>query len=65
MRVGIIGVGQIGTSVGRRIIGAGHEVSLYDVRAEAMRELESLGARVCASPAELAAGSELICVAVL
>ena len=65
MRVGIIGVGQIGTSVGRRMLGAGHEVSIYDVRAEAMRELESRGARVCASPADLAAGCELICLAVL
>ena len=65
MRVGVVGAGQIGSRVGSRILRAGHSLAVFDVDAGAARALEPEGARVCASPAEVAADSELVCLAVL
>jgi 3-hydroxyisobutyrate dehydrogenase-like beta-hydroxyacid dehydrogenase len=42
-RIGIIGVGLVGTAVAERLLCAGFKVTGYDVRPEQMRALEQLG----------------------
>lgn len=58
--VGIIGVGAMGSAVARRLLDCGHPVSVRDIRPEAEAPLERAGARICASPAALAAGCDVV-----
>jgi 3-hydroxyisobutyrate dehydrogenase-like beta-hydroxyacid dehydrogenase len=60
MRVGVLGLGVIGRPIAERLVGAGFEVAVFDVRDEPMAILRQEGAIACASPAEAAARSELI-----
>jgi len=53
--VGVVGVGQMGMAVARRLLERGYVVRTRDIRAEADAEAREVGATVCDSPAELAA----------
>ena len=59
-RVGVIGLGIIGKPIAGRLLTAGFHVAVYDVRNEPVAELTTAGATACASPAEVAAHSDLI-----
>ena len=48
--VGLIGVGNMGAGMSRNILKAGHELTVYDIRPEAMEALVQEGARAAASP---------------
>ena len=65
LRSGVIGLGKIGMPMARRVLGKGFPLAVRDVRAEAMESLAEGGARACASPAEVARHSDVICVVVL
>lgn len=58
--VGVIGLGVIGKPIAERLVKAGYGVSVFDVRAEPVAALQSLGATACAAPAEVAKRSEII-----
>ena len=58
MRVGFVGAGLMGTPMVRRLIGAGHDVTVSSRRPD---RLAGEGWRVVASPAEAAAGAEVLC----
>lgn len=58
--VGVIGLGALGLPVSQRFVEAGCRTAVFDVRPEPVRELAALGALACASPAEVAAGSDII-----
>jgi len=60
LRVGVLGLGVIGKPIAVRLTSAGFEVSVFDVREEPMVELRREGAVTCASPAAVAARSEMI-----
>ena len=60
MRVGFIGLGRMGGGMARRLLGAGHELCVFDVVAAQTAPFEAAGARVAKSIAELAAGSEIV-----
>lgn len=60
MRIGFIGIGAMGTPLVRHLLAAGHTVGVFSRRADAARPLVALGATHHASPAELAARSELL-----
>jgi len=60
MRVGVLGLGVIGQPIAARLVKAGFEVAVFDVRDEPMAALRREGAVPCASPAAVAARSELI-----
>lgn len=62
MRVGYLGVGQMGQPMAGKFVDAGHEVWIHDVRQEAMRPLVERGARPTRSPAELADRCETVFV---
>jgi 3-hydroxyisobutyrate dehydrogenase len=57
--VGFIGLGNMGGAMARNIGQAGYALVVHDVRAEAARRLAEAGARVAASPAEVARQSEV------
>jgi 3-hydroxyisobutyrate dehydrogenase len=65
LHVGFIGLGIQGTPMARRIIDAGYPVTLCDRRAASLEPFEGTPAKVAASPAELAATSDLVCVCVV
>ncbi|NBC36632.1 NAD-binding protein [Novosphingobium sp. FSY-8] len=60
MRVGVIGVGVMGSAIARRLIACGADVALFDLSDAAMAPLVALGARACASPAQAAAGMDAV-----
>ena len=60
MRVGFIGLGRMGQGMARRILDAGHDLTVFDVVASATAPFADAGARVASSVADLAAGSEVV-----
>ncbi len=60
MKVGFIGLGVMGRPMALHLLEAGHELSVYARRAEAAQPLVDAGAKACASPAEVAAASEMV-----
>ncbi|MER7687196.1 NAD(P)-dependent oxidoreductase [Streptomyces sp. NPDC097610] len=64
-RVGFIGLGSQGGPMARRIAESGIPTTLWARRAEALAEFRDTGAATAASPADLAAAVDLVCVCVL
>jgi 3-hydroxyisobutyrate dehydrogenase-like beta-hydroxyacid dehydrogenase len=60
MNVGFIGVGRMGKGMARRILGAGHELAVYDIVPEASAEFATAGARVATSVADLCKGRDVV-----
>jgi len=63
-RVGLIGVGRMGEPMARHWLRAGFPVATYDPRRDAARELVALGATSEATPAAVAARSDVTIVLV-
>lgn len=63
MRVGIVGTGMLGGAVALRLLGRGHEVSVYNRTPSKTAGAASRGARAAATPAE-AADADAVIVAV-
>jgi 3-hydroxyisobutyrate dehydrogenase-like beta-hydroxyacid dehydrogenase len=59
MKVGYIGLGNMGAPIVLRLLTA-HEVAVYDTRAAAVAELAANGAVGCESVAEVASRSEMV-----
>ena len=64
-RVGFIGLGNIGKPMAVNLVRAGFDVTIYDVRAESLRDVEALGAIVVHSSREVAERSDVVSIAVL
>lgn len=64
LRAGFVGLGRIGAPMAERLVGAGLETTVFDVRPEAAEPLMGKGARAAASPRELAAACEVVGVCV-
>ncbi len=60
MKLGFIGLGAMGKPMAKRLVDADHEVYVYDVVPEAIKELADVGAQVCASPLEVGNQAEII-----
>jgi 2-hydroxy-3-oxopropionate reductase len=60
MRVGFIGLGAMGRPMALHLLRAGHALSVYARRAEAAQPLLDAGAVLHASPADVAAESEVV-----
>ncbi len=59
-RVGIAGLGVMGSAIARRFLATGHQVVAFDVRPEAMAELAAEGAATVGAPAELGTADAVI-----
>ena len=60
MKIGFIGIGNMGAPMSANLLKAGHELTVYDVREEAMEEPVRLGAKAARSPREVAHASDVV-----
>jgi 3-hydroxyisobutyrate dehydrogenase len=58
--VGFIGLGVMGASMARRLLLAGHRVTVYNRTAARCEPLVAAGARAVGSPREVAAGNQVV-----
>jgi 3-hydroxyisobutyrate dehydrogenase-like beta-hydroxyacid dehydrogenase len=59
-RLGFIGLGAMGSRMAGRLLAAGSDLTVYNRNRERARSLEARGARVAATPRDLAAGADII-----
>src|SRR5262249_38963844 len=60
MKVGFIGLGNMGSGIARNLIKAGHSLTVYNRTRSRADELQPLGATLATTPAEAAAGAEAL-----
>jgi 3-hydroxyisobutyrate dehydrogenase-like beta-hydroxyacid dehydrogenase len=60
MEIGFIGLGTMGQHMARRLVEAGHKLTVCDIRPEAMAKLTVLGATAAKSPREVADVTETV-----
>ncbi len=60
MRIGFVGLGVMGLPMAGHLLKAGHDVAVWARRPEATADIAAAGAAVCATPAQLAARSEVV-----
>jgi 3-hydroxyisobutyrate dehydrogenase len=63
-RIGIVGMGHMGSSMARRLLAAGYPLSVYDRTTATTQEAVRLGAAAVSTPEELAANSQVIMISV-
>lgn len=63
MRVGLIGIGELGIAVAKNMLKASHDLLVYDKRPAMIDAAVKLGARPALSAAELAANVEVVVTA--
>ena len=61
MKVGFIGLGNMGKPMATNVLKAGFELTVHDIRPEPVAELVAAGAREGRSPREVARASEVVC----
>lgn len=59
MKVGFVGIGNVGSAMSRNLIKAGHTLVLYNKTRCRAEELQPHGAHVVGTPAEAAAAQRL------
>jgi hypothetical protein len=52
--IGLVGLGVMGSAIGRRLLDTGHPLRVHDVRTEAMEAFAADGAGTAATPQDLA-----------
>src|ERR1700683_3221803 len=65
MKIGICGTGRMGSSIAQRLMSVGHEFGVWNRSSAKTKPLTDAGARLFASPAELAESCEVIIVMLL
>lgn len=60
MKVGFVGLGNMGSGMARNLIKAGHELVVYNRTRSRAEELRPLGAKVAGTPGEAASGAEAV-----
>jgi 3-hydroxyisobutyrate dehydrogenase len=65
MRIGICGMGKMGSTIARRLMGFGHEVTVWNRDAAKTGPLVAEGATAARTPAELASAVDLVITIVL
>src|ERR1700709_229994 len=60
MEIGFIGLGKMGFPMARRLVEAGHQLTVFDTRKEAVDQLVALGAQAASSPKEIADRCETV-----
>ena len=54
MEIGFIGLGNMGFPMARRLVEAGHQLTVFDTRKEAVERLTARGAQAASSAKEVA-----------
>jgi 3-hydroxyisobutyrate dehydrogenase-like beta-hydroxyacid dehydrogenase len=65
VRIGFIGLGNMGGPMAANLLAAGHDVRGFDVAADRLEALRALGGSVAPTAAAAATDAEVVCVAVL
>lgn len=65
MRIGFVGLGNMGSQIARDLVAAGHRMTLFDLDRAALEAFAHSGARPAASVAEVAAASEIVGICVV
>jgi len=65
VRIGFVGLGNMGGPMAANLVAAGHDVAGFDVVAERVADLERLGARGASSAADASRGAEVVSIVVL
>jgi len=60
MRIGVAGVGRMGGAIAAHLVEMGHDVTVWNRTPDKVQPLAEAGAKVAATPAELAAGVEAV-----
>jgi 3-hydroxyisobutyrate dehydrogenase len=60
MHIGVAGLGAMGANVAARLMEVGHQVSVWNRTADKAKPLAAAGAKVAATPAELANAAEAV-----
>lgn len=60
MKIGFIGIGAMGSHMSVNLLKAGYDVTVYDIRREAMEYPMQFGAKPRNSPSELAQSSDIV-----
>jgi 3-hydroxyisobutyrate dehydrogenase len=60
MRIAFIGLGNMGAPMAHNLLKAGHRVSMFDLNGDALRGLETAGARAATSPCDAATDVECV-----
>jgi 3-hydroxyisobutyrate dehydrogenase-like beta-hydroxyacid dehydrogenase len=60
MEIGFIGLGKMGYPMARRLIEAGHQLTVFDTSKQAIDRMVALGAQTAASPKEIADRCETV-----
>jgi 3-hydroxyisobutyrate dehydrogenase-like beta-hydroxyacid dehydrogenase len=60
MKVGFIGLGNMGSAMARNLIKAGHRLTVYNRTRSRAEELRSLGATIAGAPNEAASGADAL-----
>src|SRR5258705_8164454 len=60
MKVGFIGLGNMGSAIARNLIKAGHDLTVYNRTQSRAEPLASLGGRIAETPGEAAADTEVL-----
>jgi 3-hydroxyisobutyrate dehydrogenase len=60
MRVGVAGLGKMGAAIAARLMECGHDVIVWNRSADKAKPLADAGAKVAASPADLAAQADAV-----
>jgi 3-hydroxyisobutyrate dehydrogenase-like beta-hydroxyacid dehydrogenase len=65
MKVGFVGLGRMGSGMAGRVLGAGHELVVFDAAASQMSPLANAGARAASSVADVCAGGRDVVITML
>ena len=59
-RVGFIGIGEMGRPLASNLLQAGFHLTAYDLKREALIQIEKDGASIASSPSDLATKSDVV-----
>jgi 3-hydroxyisobutyrate dehydrogenase len=65
MKIGVCGIGRMGSAIAQRLMSVGHEVGIWNRNSAKTKPLTDAGAKLFASPAELVEGCEVTIVMLL
>jgi len=60
MKIGVAGLGKMGAAIAQRLIEVGHEVTVWNRSPDKVKPVAAAGAKVAATPAELASAVEVV-----
>ena len=60
--IGFVGVGRMGDPMARRLIEAGHKLTVFDSNSRAVAALAALGASTASSPQDVASKAEIVLI---